>query len=364
MVAESVYNFEPDYVVIPGETLLETIETLGISQSELAKRTGRPLKTINGIIKGNVAITHDTALQLEKVLGIPASFWINLESNYRQALAKQKEEEELEQKIEWLDKFPINDIAKLGYIEKNENKIEQLKNLFKFFGVASISSWEEIWKSNIAFRKSEAYHTDYYAVASWIRIVELEAQKIQCNPYDRNLFIRALDEIRSLTLETEPSVFIPKLREICATAGVAVVFVPELPRCRVSGVTKWMGPEKAVIGLSLRYKSNDHLWFTFFHEAGHIILHGKKIMFLEGINDKTYIQKEKEADTFASNKLIPKSKYHEFINNGQFSYAKVLDFSREIGIAPGIVVGRLQHDRIIPFNHLNKLKEFYRWKKT
>lgn len=363
MVTNEIYKFEPDFIVAPGETLQETIETLGITQAELAKRMGRPVKTINGIIKGRVEITPETALQLEKVLGVPARFWVNLEGNYRHALAEQKEKKELKKKIQWLEKFPLKKLIECGYMEKKNDKVEQLQELLKFFGVASIESWEKIWKQNVAFRKSDAYKADPYAIASWVRMIELEAQKIDCKPYNKSLFKANLNEIRKLTLEGEPSVFIPKLREICASSGVAVVFLPELPGCRVSGVTKWLSSEKAVIGLSVRYKSNDHLWFTFFHEAGHILLHGKKLTFLEGVSNESFKEKEIEADTFASNILIPETKYKELKSYGHYSYEIVKTFAQKIGIAPGIVVGRLQHDGLIPFTHLNKLKQYYKWER-
>lgn len=77
------YGYSPDYSVAPGETLLETIQAIGMNQAELAARTGRPLKTINGIIKGKGAISPGTAQHFERVLGIPAIFWNNLERNYR-----------------------------------------------------------------------------------------------------------------------------------------------------------------------------------------------------------------------------------------------------------------------------------------
>ena len=54
--------------------------------AELAESTGRPRKTINEIIAGKAEITAETALQLERVLGIPASFWNNLERNYQESL--------------------------------------------------------------------------------------------------------------------------------------------------------------------------------------------------------------------------------------------------------------------------------------
>lgn len=91
MSAEKQLQSTPDIVVPPGDRLLEVLDEFGMSQAELAMRTGRPLKTINEIVKGKVAITPETALQLERVLGKSASFWNNLEGDYREALARKDE---------------------------------------------------------------------------------------------------------------------------------------------------------------------------------------------------------------------------------------------------------------------------------
>lgn len=362
MAIEQVYDFEPDFLVVPGETLLETLEELEISQAELARRTGRPLKTINGIVKGNVAITPETAIQFEKVLGVPARFWLNLESDYQEALAKQRESEELLGKVDWLKQFPISQMVKLGWIQGKKDKTEQLKELFSFFGVASIKSWEEVWSPNVAFRKSETFKSSPAALAAWLRMSEIEAHKIECKPFDRELLKRTIPEIRKLTLESDPNVFIPKLVDLCSKAGVAVVFLRELPGCRASGATKWIGQNKVMITLSLRYKSNDHIWFTFFHEVGHVLLHGKKITFIdEGIQNKELAESEEEANEFASHALIPKANLKTLIDSNPLSKSKVINFADEIGVAPGIVVGRLQFVGAISFSYMNDLKQFYKW---
>lgn len=170
---------------------------------------------------------------------------------------------------------------------------------------------------------------------------------------------RVLAGIRQLTVKP-PEVFQSKVIRLCAEAGVAVVFVPEIPQIRASGATWWMNPSKAVIQLSLRYKSDDQLWFSFFHEAGHIILHGKKDIFIKGDNKDS--DKEKEADRFASDIFIPPKKYRQFIQSGKCSKAAIQNFASEIGIAPGIVVGRLQHDRKIHHSFCNDLKKRFQWK--
>lgn len=360
MGSKEMYSYEPDYVTAPGETLKETLEYIGMTQIELAKRTGRPAKTINEIIKGTTAITLETARQFESVLDIPADFWVSLENNYRAYLLELKEKEELKEEISWLDKFPIKELMKRGIIKDTKDKVKQLRDLFKFFGVVSIDSFDTTLGDSTSFRKSETFNSDMGAIHSWVRLVEIESSKIECEAYDRKVFKSKLHEIRSLTTEVDPKVFIGHLKELCAESGVAVAFVPEIKGCRASGVTKWLNPKKAMIGLSLRHKTNDHLWFTFFHEAAHILLHSKKDVFIEGI--KSEDEKEKEANEFAADFLISAEVYNEFtVTSKPVSKAKVLKFAEEIGIAPGIVVGRLQRDGFLQYTHLNGLKARYTW---
>jgi HTH-type transcriptional regulator/antitoxin HigA len=347
-------QFAPDYAVPPGETLLETLEAVGMSQAELADRAGRPKKTINEIIKGKAAITPETSLQLERVLGVPAGFWNNLERNYQETLARLNEQKRLQKQIRWLEKFPIVSLTRTGWIKGSKDKIQQLKEILNFFGVASPEQWTVRWlDAQVSYRKSAVFTSDPYAVAPWLRMGELIAQKTECRPYAAARFRNALSEIRRLTTQP-PEVFQPEIIRLCAECGVAVVFVPELPKIRACGATWWLNPGKAVIQLSLRYKSDDQLWFSFFHEAGHILLHGKKEVFIEGDNQSS--DKEDEADRFASDFLIPPGKYRQFVQSGRCSKKAVQDFASELGIAPGIVVGRLQHFGKIRYSHCNDLK--------
>uniref|UniRef100_A0A7V3JAG9 Addiction module antidote protein, HigA family n=1 Tax=candidate division CPR3 bacterium TaxID=2268181 RepID=A0A7V3JAG9_UNCC3 len=360
-MSEDIKNqFMPDYAVPPGETLLETLEAIGMSQAELAERTGRPKKTINEIVKGKAAITPETALQFERVLGIPAGFWNNLERNYQETLARLNEQKSLQRQIDWLKKMPLNALIKMGWVRKHSDKVQQLQEVLNFFGIASPEQWEKRWMgAQVSYRKSAVFQSDPYAVASWLRKGELIAQKIKCKPYDATKFKKALYEIRKLTTQP-PEVFHPEVIRLCAESGVAVTFVPELPRIRACGATWWVSPSKAVIQLSLRYKSDDQLWFSFFHEAGHILLHGKKEVFIEG-DSKSYKEKEYEADRFASDLLIPPKRYMQFILTGRFNKVAIQTFASEIGIASGIVVGRLQHEDKLPHSHCNDLKKMFEW---
>jgi Zn-dependent peptidase ImmA (M78 family) len=122
-----------------------------------------------------------------------------------------------------------------------------------------------------------------------------------------------------------------------------------------------------MIQLNLRYKTDDHLWFTFFHEAGHILKHDKRLTFIEELQPaatpwgRSSGELEEEANKFATNFLIPSESYYRLTRKRTLSKEAILRFADEAGIAPGIVVGRLQHDGRLPYSHCNDLKRKFEW---
>ena len=363
-MGKSIQNqYMPDSISPPGETMLETLVTLGMTQADLAERTGRSRKMINEIIKGKAPITPKMAIELERVVDVPATFWNNRESQYRETLARLEEHDRLQAQVEWLGDFPINDMAKWGWIEKCREKVPQLQEVLRFFGIASSERLPEVTEKlsrQVAFRKSEAFEVDNTALIAWLRKGELDAKEMPCEKYNEKRFQETLNTIRHLSIEP-PIVFQHELKQLCAACGVAVVFVPELPKTRVSGATRWLTPNKALIQLSLRYKSDDHLWFSFFHEAGHILKHGKKKIFIEGTSMEMAADKEDVANRFAADCLIPRSKYKRLVETPPYSKSKIKAFAAQLGIAPGIVVGRLQHDKFLPMKNCNDLKKRFEW---
>jgi HTH-type transcriptional regulator / antitoxin HigA len=355
---------QPDYASPPGETLQETIEAIGMSQVELALRMGRPLKTVNEIIQGKSAITSETALQLEFVLGIDAAFWSSLEANYRDCLERLEWSRELELRKEWAQQFPYNAMATYGWVGAAQDIPEHVESLLRFFGVASIEAWNKLWLAPAAvFRKSSVFEASPATVAAWLRQGEIQAQEIRCQDFSASGFRHVLEDIKNLTKEP-PAVFIPTLMAKCAACGVAVAFVRELPKCPISGATRWLSPTRALVQLSLRYKTDDQLWFSFFHEAGHILRHGKKKVFLERTESQIHqdlADLEEEANDFAEDTLIPKGALKSFLRQGSFTEASIVKFADSLSIAPGIVVGRLQHDGVIPFNVMGGMKRRFVW---
>jgi len=252
MASKLKNSYRPDYVSHPGITLLDVLNDRAMSQAELSRRSGRPKKTINEIIQGKSAISSITALQFEKVLGIPSDFWLDRQRHYDESLARLEERNQLEKLSGWLDKFSLKNIIKMGWIKQCENRIDQTIELLSFFGVASPDQWDVITKDTVAsFKLAKTYESSIEDITTWLRMGEILAQKIYCEPYNESKFIYHLNnDIRNLTL-TPPSEFQPKLRDICSSVGVAVVFVPQLPNAKVCGATRWLSPEKALIQLSL-----------------------------------------------------------------------------------------------------------------
>jgi plasmid maintenance system antidote protein VapI len=331
-----------------------------MTQAELARRAGTTPKNVNEIIAGKAPITPSTALQLERVLGIPASFWNARESHYREALVRAAEQQRLRAHAEWLKEIPVREMAKRGWIRAFPDKVKQLQELLDFFGVASPERWEELCvrEPQASFRRSRAFEAAPGAVSAWLRKGEVEAQQIVCRPFDGTAFRKALADIRALTVATVDK-SVPESIRLCADSGVALVFVPELPRTRASGATRWLTAAKALIQLSLRYRSDDQLWFSFFHEAGHIVRHGKREVFVE--DDTVGDAKEREADEFAADALIPSTQYDQFRRSCDCTEDSIRRFAATLGIAPGIIVGRLQHDKVIKFSQCNALKRGLPW---
>jgi addiction module HigA family antidote len=344
------YPFSPDYAIAPGATLAETLAAKSMSQTELSARTGLTEKTISQIVNGVAPISFDTALKLEAALGVSARFWNNLEQNFQEANAQITQAERLETDLEWLKSIPVRELVRRGFVESSRDKVYVLRSVLHFFGVTDVSAWERVWiEPSVAFRRSQAREFKLGKVATWIRMGELIAGQMTCEPYDAARFRKALVEIRSLTVKS-PSVWQQEIVERCAHAGVAMTLVPAIPGAGVSGVTKWLSKDKALIQLSLLYKNDGSFWFTFFHEAAHVLLHGKKDVFLHG-NTKNDDRKEVEADQFAGNLLIPRERAREL--PGLRTEKRIREFARSLGIAPGIVVGRLQHDKVVPPSAFN-----------
>lgn len=343
-----------DLAIPPGEYLAEVLEDLGMSQADLARRMGRPSQAINEIAHGKKAITPETAIQLEKVTGVPAHVWTGLEEEYRLILAQEEEEELLKSEAKLVDADLFRSMAKLGWIPAARQSVDKVRELCNFFGVASLSFVKDAKLSGHAFRVANRDGASSLALAAWLRKAELSARSIESDPYDVAGFTRALADLRSYT-RLSPAEWQRDLQERLASVGVALIVQPHLPKTFANGATFWLSPDKAVVVLSLRGAWADIFWFTLFHELGHVKLHGKRDPHVS--IDRADDPIELEANQFARDTLIPRPDYEEFLLAGDFSERAIEAFGQHVGVAAGVVVGRLQHERLVPHNRLNHLRD-------
>jgi HTH-type transcriptional regulator/antitoxin HigA len=356
MTKTATPSFAPDWTNPPGDTVGDLIEEKGMTQTDLARRLGVSHKHINQVINGVATISPTLALGLEKVLGPSASFWLTREAQHQAALARQRERDNLEDAVEWAMQFPVGELRKAGLIEETARGVDLVREVLRYFAIAHPSQWTD---PCVAFRKTQAYESDRFALSAWLRRGELEAAQIDCAPYDEDRFLEALHQARSLT-RLSPRTWQPRLQAACAAAGVAVVIVDTFTKARANGATRWLTPHKALIQLSLRYRWEDIFWFTLFHEAGHVVLHRKKDVFIEPAPSNRARQHEpgeqrleEEANRFAARMLIPQ-RYEKRL--ATLTLQEVSAFADQIGVAPAIVVGRLQHDGRLPYSRGNQLR--------
>ena len=362
-VSEPRHPYQPTYAPAPGEVLLEYLEEHNISARELARRCGRSPKLIAEILSAKAALEPATALQLEHALGVPASVWLAMEAEYRLHLARIEDEQALAKQEGWAERFPLRELEKRNLLPHAKDPADRVRNLLRFFGVGSVSACQDKFDDmiDVAFRHSPAFESNREALLAWLRIGELRAEQIECADYDRATFLDSLKYIRSLT--TLPiDRFLPELTNRCAQAGVAFVVVRPLSNVALSGISRWRRANRPLVQQTLRHLSNDHFWFTFFHECAHLLLHSRKSVFIDGqgIGNATQ-REEQEANEWATNFLIPQNAMTRFITRFSYRDSEVTEFAREQGVAPGIVVGQLQHRKVLKFSQLNHLRERLQW---
>jgi addiction module HigA family antidote len=364
-------RFEPNAVPHPGETVLEYLDFQGWSQRDLARRTGLTPKTISEICNGKAPISPLTALAFEKALQRPAHWWLNLQRDFDEAEARGREFEKSLQWGEWVKTFPLKEMKRLNFsLPAGRSDADILLN---FFGVSSPESWTSVWKASaVAYRQTRSVKLREESIAAWVREAEIVSREMDVTEFNEQRLISSLEKLRRLTRIRANEIMDP-VQEICAAAGVAVVWVPELPGTAISGCARWLNERKALVGLTLRYKTDDQLWFTLFHEIGHLLLHRNKRSFVvdnaeedlsDRIVDPEMQQYENEANSFSADTLIPSSALGEFMRGRAYTNESIHEFAETVGVGPGIVVGRLQHDGVLKRHQGNALKQKLDWEFT
>ena len=340
----------------PGESLAEYLSEEDMSVKEFAARTNKPEKTIHAVLSGKSSITNDMAIAFEKVTHMPAHYWMNKQNNYDAYLARQRDKERQIQLISWAKEFPYKEMAALGWVEATTDAVTKVANLLKFFRVDSAEAWKALYCENklkVSFRISLKQSNNPQALSAWLRYGEiLAANETVSSDYSPALLKSMLPTIMEIIYK-QPADFAEQIKKVCSHCGIKVLYIKHLPKAPASGCARWIHDTPCIM-LTDRLKRYDVVCFSLMHEIGHILKHGKKDVFMEGIGEEMTV-KEKEAENFARQMLLPQKDFEGIVSAGKFGYGDILRASVSHHINTSILVGALIHDNIITYRTHGKL---------
>lgn len=348
-------DFNPDWVSPPGHTLSDIMREKGLGVTELAAETGISEIEISSVVDGSSRISLSVAESLSLFLGTSKDFWLNRDKVYVASLDRQEN-------VNWIQSLPYQSMAKNGWVPKTKNVEQKIRACLDFFAVDSVPQWFEEYDDllhSVAFRTSKSFDSLPEATVAWLQKARLS---VGLNQYKwcRDELRGRLDRIKRLSILKDPEVFIPKLNEELLAAGVSLVLLKCPDGCSASGATYFDNSSKPILLMSARYLSEDHFWFTLFHEIGHLLLHSNNgQVFIEGNCEES--DEENEADDFARNVIIPEEYFGEFMSLNAKQWRNIPRFAKKVGVSVGVLVGQMQFFKLVPHNYFNKFKARYRW---
>ncbi|MGH3795642.1 MAG: ImmA/IrrE family metallo-endopeptidase [Pseudonocardiaceae bacterium] len=332
-------EFQSDSPTPPGRLLRAELDARGMTQADLAQRSGLSTKHLNQVIQGVASLSPDVALILERTLGTPASVWTILEARWQDERSRRRAQDNLIGHIEWAKKFPLNILKERGLLTGSEKGVTLVEKLLKIFRVADPQAFDRVWHAPInGFRRAQHLAVNQNAAVTWLMLAERQTEKISLDSYSLPRLRATIPRLRELTRVPIVHGF-PEARQLLAECGVALAFVEDVPGARTCGATWWAGPTRPIIALSARGGREDSVWFSLFHEIGHLLLHSRRVSFIQfdpSTGDDTD-GKEQEANTFAFETLIPPDRVPELSRAGR---VQLNALAEELGISPGIAAGQ------------------------
>lgn len=359
----NIMNYKDIMAFHPGYYIAEIIEDMGVTQAEFAVRMGTTSKTLSQLVNGQANISNDLAQKLSTMLGTSIDFWLNLQSAFDEKIIEINKAKTMDEQAEIVEVIDYSYFVKLVNLPAAKSVREKIANLCSFFRIADL----RILKQSdflVNFRTGIATVEDKNIINSraWLQTALNVAAEIETAPFNAEKLKAYIPEIRAMTIQ-DPEVFLPRLRKIFSDCGVAFVLLPYLKNAGINGAVKWINQDRVVLAMNDRRLNADTFWFSLFHEIKHVLQQKTKTVFVSSSKQEMKAMDEKleeEADIFAQNTLIPIRDYRQFAPSKYTSDAEIIAFAKKIGIHPGVVAGRLQHDHIIAPNRCSNLKQQYK----
>lgn len=340
----------------PGYYIKEIINESGLTQEDFAKRLGTTPKNLSVLLHGKQDLSIDMAAKLSRMLDTTVGYWLNLQQMYDELEAEVLSAQELteERKVfEYLDykyfreNFGLPDLPK-----KIDKQIACLRSFLSLHSLTALKSRD--LAVNFRSESSDMNEANIVRANAMVQIAINCSLGKETPKFNKELFDQAVEF--ALTQTENHENFLSAITSAFAAAGVDLIVLPSLTGSKVNGATKKIDG-KIMLMMNDRRHFADTFWFTLFHEIGHIMNGDYGVTFEDN-------KLEDEADLYAQRKLIPQDEYEKFVEeNIIYTEKNIREFAKKINRDPGIVFGRLQNDRRIPFsekNLSNKLRHKYK----
>jgi HTH-type transcriptional regulator/antitoxin HigA len=351
-----------DLIIHPGETIADVLEERGISQAELAVSTGVSSAYVSNIIAGKKGISSRFACALEYALGVPKSFWINLQTNYETELLEANEKQTITDE-ERTAREELKDVVKFlrqeGRMPIGEKKEESILSLRRALRVSNISNVKGMVPEG-AFRMSTAVNVNPYVLGAWVRLCQISGEKSGVeSAFCLDGVDKLIVELKDIMMQKELNVQ-EELRAVFAKYGIDFSVVKNFMGAPVQGYVAPRSDGTYQMIVTTRNSYADIFWFSVFHELGHIVNGdiSKKTNF---VDDGSDMEKENAADRFARNKLISETDYQVFVNGKSFEIESIKRFAATQNVMPYIVIGRLQKEKKLDYHLFSDYKLRYKW---
>lgn len=354
-----ILNKEPH----PGLVLQEKINSMHMSRSELAARTGVTEKHISTVINGNKGISPAFAKKLAYAFDEQASVWLNLQAKYDAYCAEIEAENNVsdeEKNILHSLKDVIEYFLEQGIMHNHCGDTEKVLQLRKILCVSNLASVPKI-TYNAAYRAQIKSNTavNPFVLFAWQRMCELETKNIETEGnVSKEKLEAAVPEIKKILLLSDTHKMLKLLQGKFAECGIALKIVHNFPGAPVQGFIKESWDDgQTILCLTLRRKRMDTLIFTLFHEIAHVLNGDLSVRFVDFTDEKS--EMEKNADERARNMLIDPELYRKFVlsRSNYTTESGIEQFAKTAGVRPSVVVGRLQNDGWLEWSQFNKYIE-------
>jgi HTH-type transcriptional regulator/antitoxin HigA len=344
----------PAEVFPPGEYIQDELEERGWTQEEFANILGRPKQSINQIIRGKKEITPETALGIAEAFGTSAEVWLNLEQAYRLWKAGSPNPS-IARRARLRELLPIRELQRRGWLSETDDLDRLEREVCEYLEIDSLDQDPHF---PFAARKSGDRIPCTPAQIAWAFRCKHLAESVEAPRFNKKKLSETVGRLKDLC--PDPS-NIERVPDLLREMGIRLIVVPHLTGTKIDGATFWLNASSPVVALSLRFKRIDYFWFTLFHELAHVRQGHEAQGFLDSEllqpDSRPRSRREKEADEMASEWLVPRKELTSFVKRTSpyYSTETIRRFASSLGVHPGIVVGRLQFLKEVPYSHHQRL---------